>query len=285
MAPEQARGGNTIDHRCDVYALGAMLYRAVTGRPAFSGEDAGRTLTSVIWDEPARPKTLRKDLPDSLELVIQRAMAKDPTGRFGSMADLDSALIPFEFVESGASTRMPAPKTPPPPTTPRAGGNDLGRAQTMVASTTSKSAAPDMTIARWARPRVVAYGLLSMAWALVVSGSLIGYSIMQVTHHVLASVEQWLVLALAVAVTAPLVIMEVRRLVRGAWRNTATMLMHADVMARASGWSLAVYAAGSGPLRFWALLRHEALPLVTELGAVLASLIAACVVLWRARRR
>ena len=79
MAPEQARGGSTIDHRCDIYALGAMLYRAVTGRPAFGGEDAGRTLTSVIWDEPARPKTLRRDLPDALELVIQRAMAKDPT--------------------------------------------------------------------------------------------------------------------------------------------------------------------------------------------------------------
>ena len=111
MAPEQARGGRTIDHRCDIYALGAMLYRALTGRPAFSGEDAGRTLTSVIWDEPARPKTLRRDLPDALELVIQRAMAKDPDARFASMAELDAALAPFDAV-AGATTRLDSPPAP-----------------------------------------------------------------------------------------------------------------------------------------------------------------------------
>jgi eukaryotic-like serine/threonine-protein kinase len=281
MAPEQARGGSAIDHRCDVYALGAMLYRAVTGRPAFSGEDAGRTLTSVIWDEPARPKTLRKDLPDSLELVIQRAMAKDPDARFDNMSDLDAALIPFEFVESGTA-RMQSPRTPAPAT---AGGADMGRAQTMVASTTSKSNPPDMTMATWARPRVVAYGLVSLAWCLVLSGSIIGYTIMTVSHHVLASVEQLLVVALAVALTAPAAILEVRRLVRGAWRNTATMLVHADVMKRASGWSLAAYAVVSGPLRFWSLLMHVALPLWTELGAVVAALATAAVILMRARRR
>jgi len=80
-------------------------------------------------------------------------------------------------------------------------------------------------------------------------------------------------------------ILEIRRLLRGAWRNTATMLTHAHVMAKASGWSLAVYAMVSGPLRFWALLRHEPLPLVTELGAVVGALFAACFILWRARRR
>ena len=72
-----------------------LSMNAVTGRPAFSGEDAGRTLTSVIWDEPARPKTLRRDLPDALELIIQRAMAKDPDKRFSSMAELDAALAPL----------------------------------------------------------------------------------------------------------------------------------------------------------------------------------------------
>jgi serine/threonine-protein kinase len=282
MAPEQARGGSAIDHRVDVYALGAMLYRAVTGRPAFSGEDAGRTLTSVIWDEPARPKTLRRDIPDALELVIQRAMAKDIDKRYHSMNELDAALIPFEFFESGTINRPPGgPKTPPPPTV---ASGDLGRAQTMVASTTSKSGPPDVTLAKWARPRVVTFGLVALFWSLVVAGSFIGFSITAVTHHALASVERLLVVALAAALTAPLAIWEVRRLVRGAWRNTATMLGHADVMTRASAWSLAAYAFVSAPARFWALLNHEAEPLWVELCAVGGALVAAAVILWRSRR-
>jgi serine/threonine-protein kinase len=281
MAPEQARGGNTIDHRCDVYALGAMLYRAVTGRPAFSGEDAGRTLTSVIWDEPARPKTLRKDIPDALELVIQRAMAKDIDARYSSMNELDAALLPFEFYESGTSTRLAPPKTPAPPT---AASGDLGRAATMVAGSTAKSGPPDMTLAKWARPRAVAFGLLALVWCLVVAGSIIGFSITAFTRHALGPVERLLVVALATTLTAPPAIWEVRRLLRGAWRNTATMLLHADVLARASGWSLATYAFVSAPARFWALLNHQAEPLWVELCAVGGAVVAASAVLWRARR-
>ena len=168
MAPEQARGGSTIDQRCDVYALGAMLYRAVTGRPAFSGEDAGRTLTSVIWDEPARPKTLRRDLPDALELIIQRAMAKDPDKRFASMAELDVALAPFDAV-TGATTRIDAAASGRPPT------GDVGRAHTIVATgTTGQTMAPPSSSssssmsgstsqAKWARPRAVGFGILTLA--------------------------------------------------------------------------------------------------------------------------
>ncbi|HEX4458143.1 MAG TPA: serine/threonine-protein kinase [Polyangia bacterium] len=121
MAPEQARGGSAIDQRCDVYALGAIIYRAITGRAAFSGEDAGRTLTSVIWDEPQRPKTLRRDLPDGLELVIQRAMAKDPAARFQSMAELDAALAPYD---GDTQANRPAAAHKP---------ADVGRAATIVA--------------------------------------------------------------------------------------------------------------------------------------------------------
>ena len=272
MAPEQARGGSTIDHRCDVYALGAMIYRAVTGRPAFGGEDAGRTLTSVIWDEPERPKTLRRDLPDALELVIQRAMAKDPDQRFASMAELDAALAPFDAV-TGETLTIEAGARPAgkPPT------GDVGRAQTIVASgTTGKTVAPSslgpMSQARWARPRAVVFGMLALLWCVIIAGSAIGFLIMTLTHHVLGGVEQVLVVALALTLTAPLGVLEVRRLVRGDWRNTATMVGRADKLMRASLLSLAAYALIAAPGRFWGLLTHTPAPALTEIGAVLAAI-------------
>jgi serine/threonine-protein kinase len=258
-----------------------MIYRAVTGRPAFSGEDAGRTLTSVIWDEPARPKTLRRDLPDALELVIQQAMAKDPDKRFKSMAELDAALAPFD-ASASATTRIlePAPGVTPPPGRPPTG--DVGRAQTIVASGTTGQTIPPsqpktkndpMSQARLARPRAVAFGVFALLWCVIVTGSAIGFLIMTLTHHVLGTVEQVLVLALALAITAPLAVLEVRKLVRGEWRNTATMLGRADRLARASLLSLAGYAVIAAPGRFWGLLTHTPAPALTEIGAIVAAIV------------
>jgi len=96
MAPEQARG-DKVDARADIYAAGAILYRAVTGKKPFEGfNDPMATLTAVLTQEPPRPSELNPGVPLSLELVIQRAMAKNPAERFQSMAELDLALIPFD---------------------------------------------------------------------------------------------------------------------------------------------------------------------------------------------
>jgi serine/threonine protein kinase len=95
MAPEQARG-DKVDARADIYAAGAILYRALTGRKPFEGRDPMATLTAVLTEEPPRPSELNPEVPLALELVIQRAMAKSPGERFQSMAELDAALVPFD---------------------------------------------------------------------------------------------------------------------------------------------------------------------------------------------
>jgi serine/threonine protein kinase len=95
MAPEQARG-DRVDSRADIYAVGAMLYRALTGRKPFEGRDPMATLTAVLTEEPPRPSEIAAGVPLSLEHVIQKAMAKNPAERYQTMAELDAALLPFD---------------------------------------------------------------------------------------------------------------------------------------------------------------------------------------------
>jgi len=95
MAPEQAKGAR-VDHRADVYAVGAILYQCVTGRIPFDRADATATLAAVLTEEPERPRSIVPDLPEHIEMIIQRAMAHEPDARFQSMAELDLSLAPYD---------------------------------------------------------------------------------------------------------------------------------------------------------------------------------------------
>src|SRR6185503_16016623 len=113
MPPEQARGAKT-DHRADIYGVGAMLYRAVTGKLPFDSDDASEALSMVLTEEPPRPRSVQPSIPEALELVIQKAMAKDPEDRYPSMAELDERLAPFDpEAQSSVSLLPPRPGTPP----------------------------------------------------------------------------------------------------------------------------------------------------------------------------
>jgi serine/threonine-protein kinase len=95
MAPEQARAERG-DHRVDIYGVGTVLYAALTGRAPFKEDTLHATVLAVMTTEPERPRSLNPELPEALELVIQKAMAKDPKERFSTMAELRAALEPFE---------------------------------------------------------------------------------------------------------------------------------------------------------------------------------------------
>ena len=96
MAPEQARG-DRVDARADIYAVGAILYRALTGRKPFDGQDPMAILTAVLTQEPERPSTLEASIPLSLELIVQRTMAKSPNERFSSMDALEQGARAVRF--------------------------------------------------------------------------------------------------------------------------------------------------------------------------------------------
>jgi serine/threonine-protein kinase len=99
MSPEQARGERG-DHRTDIYGVGVILYDALTGRAPFEEESPQLTVLTVMSGEAPRPRSLEPSISERLELVIQRAMAKDANDRYPTMEDLDQALAQVEAYES-----------------------------------------------------------------------------------------------------------------------------------------------------------------------------------------
>jgi eukaryotic-like serine/threonine-protein kinase len=94
MAPEQVRSKN-VDARTDIYALGALAYHLVTGRPPFSGDNAIAIGFAHLSEAPTPPRQLRKDCPERLEAAILAALAKSPDERPASAkAFLDRTLAP-----------------------------------------------------------------------------------------------------------------------------------------------------------------------------------------------
>jgi serine/threonine-protein kinase len=91
MAPEQASGGQ-VTHAADVYAIGAIAYRCLTGRSPFKGRDLAELVYQVVHAAPLRPGALGRVTP-MIEDVLAIAMAKDPRRRFASAQAFAQAFI------------------------------------------------------------------------------------------------------------------------------------------------------------------------------------------------
>jgi hypothetical protein len=91
MSPEQARG-EPVDHRADVYALGIVLFQALTGRVPFSATDHFSTAFMQVHEAPPAPRSLNPAIPPAVEAIILKALAKEPGERFQSAAQFGAAL-------------------------------------------------------------------------------------------------------------------------------------------------------------------------------------------------
>jgi serine/threonine protein kinase len=93
MSPEQVRSAKSVDLRSDVYAMGVILYQALTGKLPFEGPSATAVIAAIVTDDPDRVETLRPDVPRGVATVIHRAMARDPNKRFANARELREALV------------------------------------------------------------------------------------------------------------------------------------------------------------------------------------------------
>ena len=91
MAPEQARGAE-VDARADVYALGAIAYRVITGHPPYQGTDMMAVLLEVVSRMPPRPRAVAQDVPEQVERALMVALAQDPGDRFPTVGELATAI-------------------------------------------------------------------------------------------------------------------------------------------------------------------------------------------------
>ncbi len=96
MSPEQTRGSRVVlDHRTDIYSLGATLYELLTLRPAFDAADRAELLRQINDQEPQSPRRINPAIPADLETILLKAMSKDAASRYASAQLLADDLRRF----------------------------------------------------------------------------------------------------------------------------------------------------------------------------------------------
>ena len=91
LSPEQARGAD-VDQRSDLYSLGVLMYEMLTGEVPFSGDTPVEIAMKHLSQTPAPPSTKRHDVPRELDMVVMRALAKDPEDRYQSADEMEADL-------------------------------------------------------------------------------------------------------------------------------------------------------------------------------------------------
>jgi serine/threonine protein kinase len=92
MAPEQVRAGAVVDQRADIWALGVTLFELLTGKLPFDAPSVPGTLAKILRDDPPSLRFSRKDVPVTLDAIVRKCLAKEPSQRFDTAADLASEL-------------------------------------------------------------------------------------------------------------------------------------------------------------------------------------------------
>ena len=96
MSPEQASGQRVLlDHRTDIYSLGATFYELLTLQPIFPGRTRQALLAEVLNREPRPPRAIDRRIPAELEIIVLKALSKNPADRYATAQELADDLQRF----------------------------------------------------------------------------------------------------------------------------------------------------------------------------------------------
>jgi len=129
MSPEQAQG-REIDHRSDLFSLGIVLYELITGRTPFKRINDAATLQAIINESPEPLARYKSDVPPELQRLIDKILAKNPSERYQSAADLSADMLTISRSTESVATGI-------------TGGVAVGRPSIAVLPFANMSADPD----------------------------------------------------------------------------------------------------------------------------------------------
>ena len=247
MAPEQARGSHDVDARADIYAVGAVLYRMLTGQQPY-GRDATNPLARLLDEEPARPRSIEGSVPEGVEAVIQHAMARDPAERPATALELERELAVFDG-------KAPAPA---------AASGPASAPATLI----EREATTITRRARRARPLAIALaGATSVAAALAAVAILAAVVLAVKRTGGLAATEWFLVVFVALGAAAGTAAL-LGRALRARWQSVAATGQLTARLARALAVGLFVLGVLELLARGVGALAGSELP-ISPLGAAL----------------
>jgi serine/threonine protein kinase len=254
MSPEQARG-RPVDLRADVYSTGAVLYFALTGRRPFDSDDPTSTISMVLTQDPPRPRSIDPRIPEALELIVQKAMAKEARDRYQTMSELEKALAVFEDGGRAMELVHQGAVSDPPHGLARSSTHRAFDLAKRMFSTSTPPPGQSATLARVSRPTITVASAVLGAW--LVGGTTAALAgLVRVLHDGEITLTECVLLVVgclfAAATPVALYVLHVRKVI---WPNSVRALQLASDLKRTATAALVTY----GSLSILARIGHTVL--------------------------